>query len=183
MMFPIRNPGRWLSVLLAIALIQSGCNAPKVNTTSPISSNRGIETLEVIPGQLPKWKKTGNLSLKPGGDVNEDDFSASIKVAKNGTKRTIQADGKEIVVTANEADLTIQGGCANLTVHGKNNKISCDFVQKIEVKGNDNKLSCDAVAEGKVIGDGNLVTWKHPAENKIPEIDFSGINNVLEQRD
>lgn len=169
---------RTVTGLCLVSFLLIGCNSAR--SGKPISSKRGIETLERKPGEIPTWKKTGNLTLKPSGEVKEDDFTSAIRITTDKAKRTINANGKDVIVAAGGTNLTIKGGCRKLVVVGSKNQITCDFVNEIAMKGEYNRLTCNSVAKGTVNGSGNNVAWKTPAEDKIPEIDFKGVNNTLE---
>lgn len=169
------NIGR-TGVLIAPVLL-AGCNLSPVKTTSPINSSRGVEVLEMPSGEIPQWKKKGNLSVNPKGDI----VTAAVTVRDNNSTQTIAGRGREIRVVCNDSKLTIIGGCSKLVVSGEGNVLTCDFVDEISITGEGNRVNCDSVVSGVITGSGNIVGWRQPTNDARPQIEYQGINNLLER--
>jgi hypothetical protein len=180
----LKNAGVSLPLALCvIPVLFAGCSGsgPGVTQSRPLSSQRGVETLTFEPGEMPEWRKTGNLTVKAEGERNDAGLSLKVRVKKGDKQRTIDAKGREVEVIGNNGDLVITGGCAKLLVSGSRNQVRCDFVREIAVTGDGNRIDCDSIGAGKVEGEGNSLSWKKPVDDNSPAIDFSGINNSLEQ--
>lgn len=180
MMVSKMNRGARAFVLGVFPLIWVGCGGPGVvRPTSPLSSQRGVETLEMIPGEIPEWKAKGSIKVKAEGERDEEEFSMRVRVKEGDKLRTIDARGREVFVTGDGGNLKIAGGCSRLSVAGKKNRIHCDFANEIDIIGEANDVVCDSVGSGIVKGDGNTISWKNPVDSSSPLVDLKGVNNSL----
>ena len=169
------------AALGVVPLFFTSCSGPGVTQSKPLSSQRGAETLSFEPGEMPEWRKTGNLTVRAEGERNDAAHSMQVRIKKGDRQRTIDAKGREVEVIGNGGDLVLTGGCSKLLVSGSGNQLRCDFVREIAVTGDRNRITCDSISTGRVEGEGNSLSWKRPVDDAPPAIDFAGINNSLEQ--
>jgi Protein of unknown function (DUF3060) len=177
----IFGPYHLVMVLLGTSGLMS-CKTTGIRPTRPLSSDRGIETLEMKEGELPKWKKTGNLKVTSNGNIINDDLCVLVQVKKNDKPRRIDARGRAVNLTGDGGTIMLVGGCQKLTISGSGNHVTSDYSNIIVVTGDDNQLYFDSLQTGTVLGDGNLITWKQASNEAMPIVDFKGINNSMEHR-
>ncbi len=176
----IPGPNILVIVLFCLTGLMS-CQTAGIRPTRPLSSDQGIETLEFKEGELPQWKKTGNLKVTSTGEIQNNDLCV-VTIKKGDQPRSIDARGRAVNITGDGGTVKLSGGCQKLTITGSGNHVTSDYSTAIAVNGDNNQLFFDSLETGTVKGDGNLITWKQATNETTPIVDFKGINNSMKHR-
>ena len=79
-------------------------------------------------------------------------------------RKTVNCNGNNVVVDANDSDLTLRGECKEVKVNGSTNTITIDLVASIVLESAD-----------------NTVRWKKAANGNKPKIVDRSTGNKVEQ--
>jgi len=178
--FEFRNSNFLLIVLFCTSGLVS-CQNAGIRPTRSLSADRGIETLEIKEGELPRWKKTGNLKVTSTGEIKNEDLCV-VTIKKGDKPRSIDARGRDVTITGDGGTIKLSGDCQKLTISGSNNHVTSDYSREIAISGDKNQLYFNSLKTGTVKGDGNLITWRLATNESVPMVDFKGVNNSMEHR-
>ncbi|MDF1755415.1 MAG: VWA domain-containing protein [Verrucomicrobiales bacterium] len=111
----------------------------------------------------------------------EYDLPASepILVDKNSSNQIIAADGRDVVIEAQDGVIIVSGGCGKLTIKGGKNQVQCDVVKEVEIIGNGNILIAGSLGKGAITGDNNEVAWGSGLDGLDPGVTTDGSDNKV----
>lgn len=56
----------WLVIITVIVFVVACRNSPNRPGSNPIATDRVVEYLDLTPGEIPQWKKKGEITLPIG---------------------------------------------------------------------------------------------------------------------